>query len=726
MAERPRLQRARTFQPVALDTGATEVAEGLAQTLGAFSQISAGVAENQIEQNRRKEADELAAAQAKIQQAERESAVLRGREGLIAGQEAVQRDNQTGELIQPELQQGKASLTPYGEAYNKAAMLKYTSEVKQDFQSRLTEIVSESGDNFQDLQSKSQGYISGLLASMPPELAAAVAPDLDKMANTAFINSKNQFLVNERKEQQAVVNAEIERHTEAILSAARAGENVDELITEATNTLTVAGESNLYQSDTVRKIKESWKEGVEEQKFYSTVEKELKADPTINGVISAQNKLNELKDKQIPGLTPNQRDKYIFNAQKIINGQRSQLQADANLKAREAKVALDDYQNAQKFGFKVSPEDTAKVANLVKGDEALEQRFNLLQETAAFAVSSHADRQSELLKLQTGQIENVDQFVAFSVSNNAINEAARKDGYALAVQQGLITPEENVAFDFNDPASFQQKVINAEKATSHYGVPVSPFTDAEATGIANQIQQMTVDEKVSLATTLASAPSVWGQLAGKNQNVFSMAGATGDTPVMQQIFTGQELLKEKLVTRPKPEDYLTTFRTMVEGVYNIDDESSMLEASLAHYAASASDPNVFNSSEFEDSVRAVSGGLGEVNGKKVELPRNVTESEFNDYIDWMTPEVIELSGGVNGVTNERAIELIQGGILVNEKTGVYSVKTINGDLMSASDPTKKFLITWRDEYFSINRARQSIQQSQRTFDVLERVTARGL
>lgn len=58
-------------------------------------------------------------------------------------------------------------------------------------------------------------------------------------------------------------------------------------------------------------------------------------------------------------------------------------------------------------------------------------------------------------------------------------------------------------------------MLQADALSKHYGVEASPLSDPELLTLTNAIPQMTPEEKVVLAETLAVAPELWGDIAKK-------------------------------------------------------------------------------------------------------------------------------------------------------------------------------------------------------------------
>ena len=196
----------------------------------------------------------------------------------------------------------------------------------------------------------------------------------------------------------------------------------------------------------------------------------------------------------------------------------------------------------------------------------------------------------------------------------------------------------------------------AEIASTHYGVPVAPITDTEAQALSDQITEMTVTEKIALAETLQQAPEIWGTIASKNQAVFSQAGAIGDRNIMQRVFEGQEIRKEKLFTDPSENDYLPVLDDYVGDVYGIEDKSATRDAALAYYAATQKAGKGFDRGLFVASLEAVTGGISKINGYKTQLPRGIDAGSFDDFIDAIDQQFIDENGGlgyIDSATGER-------------------------------------------------------------------------
>ena len=329
-----------------------------------------------------------------------------------------------------------------------------------------------------------------------------------------------------------------------------------------------------------REINREMTEQVSRKKFDDILEKQ--------GADEAEKELNKIRGKAPKGWTPDEWQTYTNSQQTDINRQKAKARARSQTASKEATNALKQYETAVSLGFEVDPQEKIRVKELVAGTPNQEV-FDRINKTASFAVKSLEDRTEDLNNIETGQLEDVSDFVSLLKANNEINKAAIDDGYSLGVKQGIIN---EIAFNPSDPLSLSLKADQAETLSIHYGVPVSPLSDSEANSLSANIDLMTVAEKVQLANTLNNAPEVWGQISPKNQQAFSMAGATGDSVLMATVFNGQELLKNKLVAAAKPSEYLAVSDEFLSDVYGIQDKSAIIEAAKAHYASTAGNVDV--------------------------------------------------------------------------------------------------------------------------------------
>jgi hypothetical protein len=126
-----------------------------------------------------------------------------------------------------------------------------------------------------------------------------------------------------------------------------------------------------------------------------------------------------------------------------------------------------------------------------------------------------------------------------------------------------------------------------------------------------------------------------------------MVAARGDRDVANAVFTGQELVKSKQVRLPPAAEYLeiaNEYLGEVGEVYQAKDRGTIIKSALYHYATK--DDGVFDGDDFRASLESMTGGVGEINGRRVELPSEVLEDDLQDFMDDLHPQTIEELGGL--------------------------------------------------------------------------------
>jgi hypothetical protein len=576
------------------------------------------------------------------------------------------------------------------ESYNKTLETAYLAGLGNDTKERISAIEAENQDNVLSFNEKVNGYTKGVLSSVDPSVKNQVSQFLDSQITNSRMRVHRKNILKNKADAIAESSQAVTAFGNDAASLAREGNSTAaaESALQAFTTIDGLVSSGDLATDKATNIKREINREMTEQVSRKKFDDIIKTD----GPLEAEKELNKIKGKAPKGWTPDEWDSYTNSQQTDINREISKLKSRSQEVSKEAQIALRQYESAVSLGFEVDAQEKIRVKNLVGGTDQQAQ-FDRINKTASFSVMSNTDRIAMLNDAESGQLDDVADFSSMLKANQQINKAARTDGYALGTKQGLIEP---VVFDPADPESMKIRAQQADTLSNHYGVPVSPLTDGEANGLSSQIDTMTVGEKVQLATTLNQAPAVWGQISEKNQPAFSMAGATGDIPFMSAVFKGQELLANKLVTAPKSADYLPVLDDFVGDVYGVQDKKAILEAAKNHYVATADDGGEFDSSAFEESLMATTGGIAEVNGFKVELPRGTDEDTFDEFIDEFTPQQVNVMGGVLGFTDEEAALLIQDARLKNVGANKYIAMANENQALFKPDGTP-LIIEWSEQ-----------------------------
>jgi hypothetical protein len=243
---------------------------------------------------------------------------------------------------------------------------------------------------------------------------------------------------------------------------------------------------------------------------------------------------------------------------------------------------------------------------------------------------------------------------------------------------------------------------------------VNFFTEAEIQEqIAPYIARATSAEKFLLAKALGGvqkfSPDVFSQIdkAGGDSRIFAMAAAIGDFNIAKQVFDGQDQVKQGVVDKPTETETRTVFEKVMGPpgeIYGTDDYRTMQEAALGHYAATRIDRVNFVESELEASIQAVSGGIGEYNGYKVELPRGVNQETFTAWIENLSPRMIEYFApeGIANMTYEDAADLFKNSRVRSTPGGGYeAIYSVNNQEAVFTENAESLRIFWNDDMAKI-------------------------
>jgi hypothetical protein len=629
--------------------------------------------------------------------------------GQEQGEQVEQkRDPETGKIQAPEKRKasiGDILLTGGAttQAYNKTVRDGYLAGLENDTRLELAKIEQENPDNILAYNEKAEGMRKGMLKTVDPSARQAVQQFMDQQITGARIRVQGKSLQKAKAEANSQRLTAIDEAGNQAATFARGGDQLSsaQALQDAFANIDGMVKSGDMESSKAAEAKRELEREATEQGFRFKYESIAEGE---DGIKKALTKIDEDRKKIPKGWTPDEWDSFISSAQSSVIRRKSINDAKGLEQSKLAKEALKDYQKAKSLGYEVSPKETARVNALIGDDLELQEAMSITNQVSSFSLLSVSDRNDALAAMQTGELDDVDLFAESVKANARINKAATEDAYSLGIRQGLV---EDTAFDINDPESLAARQRSADMLSEHYGVEASPLKAAEVQLVADMIPDMTPNEKVALANTLSVAPALWGQLSEKNEGAFAMAGATGDATVMRGVFKGQQLISEKLVRLPSEADMLAEYEDLVGDAYGTQDKADLYRAVKNYYAAATKDPTggELDSSAMEQSVAAVSGGIQNVNGFKTVVPRGVAGDDFEDLFDDMHRDVVKRLGGVHGLTDDEAAEIIGNARIVGVKDGQYIVQTDGGALMSKSDPSKPLIIEWSDELSSLNETR---------------------
>jgi hypothetical protein len=553
------------------------------------------------------------------------------------------------EMAPPETKKGfLASMSIEGQAYDAAMKSAYLSQVSTDAKEQIERIAAQYPNDVQAFKSNIGQYTQGLLQGVGEEFQDDISATVNNYVANAETRVFKDEIIKNRELAKESVNTRLDGLTREVEEVSRSGDRDQ-------------AETSLLEFETLLNSQVSIDaidlDVAEEQKRIARNKLEsglLKAElqPDIESANHTE-AYKKLRDFDRPAsFTPGEWESFKATAAAEIGRDQSIYNASKKVADQNAKKEFKDYATAVSLGWKVSPEQTARVEQAVAGTD-LAAELESTQRLAQYSLMPTSQRQTILSEADTGALEDASEYQKLLVTEQNIQKELAKDPLKFGSDQGIVDLD---TFDPFSPESLTSRLSQAEIASTHYGIPVAPITDTEAQALSDQITKMTVPEKIALAETLQQAPEIWGTIAGKNQAVFSQAGAIGDRNIMQRVFEGQEAIALKTVQSPSARDYLSRFEDYVGNVYGLEDKAATRDAALAYYAATQTPGLDFDEDLFIDSIEAVTGGIAEVNGYRTQLPRGIDEDRFDDFIDAIDEQFIEENGGlgfIDPVTGRR-------------------------------------------------------------------------
>ena len=572
------------------------------------------------------------------------------------------------------------------DAYNNSMQSAYISKLDSDNVNRITQIALENPDNLQAYDAAVDGVLSGLSKEVDPAVREVILQSAQDSAARARLGVQRSEIA---RNTQSAAASRADASSTYLTESARFARNGDMegsaenlLKFEATQDARLdAGDIDLAARNEL--VRSAERESVEQTNLGNL--DRLATDEAQSWIDSSRTKIPQ-------GFSPDEWDSHMDAAQSDLNRRLSREAAQRAEMDQENRLRVNDYTNSALLGSAPSREEREIVEAI---DPEAKARAD---QVSQFAVMSQSDRQSVVDN--TSLIESQDPLgvALLRESNNLVNQKALKDPYSLAVQQGIVG---EVAIDFNDPNTLAMRARQSDMIAEHYNVPSKPLTEREAESFSASIPTMTIEDQIAAINSIqtSGATEIFEQIAGKNQLVFATAGAINEFSVMHPILRGQEMINLGTAKKPTQSEYLDEFNSFVGDVYEGVNRQATLEAAIAHYVTKGN--VVFDSGDFQASLEAVTGGVDEVNGSMVELPRGVQRRDFERYLDEFTPAAVEKFGGAMGFNNEQAAEAIRRGMPRSVGQNMYEID-FNGLPMKGMDG-KNLVIQYLPELAPVSR-----------------------
>ena len=141
-------------------------------------------------------------------------------------------------------------------------------------------------------------------------------------------------------------------------------------------------------------------------------------------------------------------------------------------------------------------------------------------------------------------------------------------------------------------------------------------------------------------------------------------------------------------------------------MFGPDDQRAILDTAKAVYAeiAPTGSEGDFDSDAWETALEQVTGGMGEINGQRVVIPRGTDPDILQDYVDGFDADKVRQFGGVAGYSDEEAARLINDAPWRSVGPGQYRVNIGNTTLFTPEG--KPFIVTYDESTAMDQKARE--------------------
>lgn len=598
-------------------------------------------------------------------------------EGLKAGQEAVE----TGEIKE------QKSLFPsiYEESFNNAQQAAYLAGIDRQAVERLSELENEFSHDPEAFQKSAQGMLEGYVKNAPESYKYALNDSIGKYVSSGTMRINNNVVQRGKEEAKSELLGAIDTYSREASRAARNGDvdAVQDFLEKADSSAQSLVESGEWTKEQEQMTSAGLRRDIYKQENRRDILELAESKPE-----KAFKLLQEQEKADVPAsFTPDEWERHNDSI-------RTDLARMMPRKSGASKKQGDDWlkkaKNSLTNGFALSESDKAEGAALLGGTEKQDEYVQLLK-MEQFSLLSSKQRNDVLSQMASADDLDLQQnYIALQAVHNKLTKLAEDDGMSLAQRQGLLEPAPLSDIDARNE--------QAEELSERFGVTVGPYRETEIQELVASMGEMTANEKADLAMTIGDNERTYQQLDKKNASLFAMLSATGNRDLANSVFLGEELVKTKQFKLPPPADFTETVEDYlgdVGEVYGVQDRETIIKAAKYHYATTGDE--IFDDSAFEKSLEAITGGIAEINGRRVELPENIDEDELDDFINEIQPETLEHFGGL---LHPFPIEDVRDAQLVSVGKNKYQLE-ING-MRQYNKSKQPFEITVTPEILLIN------------------------
>ena len=593
------------------------------------------------------------------------------------------------------------------EVGNRIATVRIGSMAKASM-NQLVLDAEQNNTSFEELDQQINDVVLGYTSALEeysPEAALEARIELESNAATYKNNFAEAFQKRQIEELQGEALAAYESERQAYIAAA-----IEDVPPEVRQENLAKRRDNIEQLFIDAGFKPTTY-----QKTLINLDEEAKESQVLmdfNNLESVEQKeayIENLRDNPIPELgvdgTRVLRNNLIGELNKAESGRRSVVNT--------ALDQLDSFITIARAGGEVNQEQVTQIGALAEQYPELQVEFQektaMLQNIQAFRSMPPVALERTINEMRSEGIETEFQAEMVDLAETTLsNMQTRSERDPISAYIEFAGEDAPAAFQLGSVEemnqSIQERVELANKASDFFGVETKYLTDAEANQLTEYINTLNPTEKAQVALGMsAMPPEVWTQVADKDQGIFAMTSAIGDSLIATRVFEGQTLIRDKLVEMPSRSEQAGIVNDTLGDVYGEKDRRDIVAAARAYYASTVEDRAFYDENTFEAALQQITGGITEINGFKVQLPRDMGEDEFDQVVSNFSPEMVDRFGGLQGMTNEEAAELIRDLPLENDGNNAYFPKQAGQLLLNNDGEPFRFVV---DDRFRAMAARQ--------------------
>ena len=575
----------------------------------------------------------------------------------------------------PEIKEGLLSaISIYDQSFNQTVENAYISEVTSDIRSAVDRMNVESDGDFEQFSQNANKYFQGLSQNVDERFQ----PALRSIYDEAFERNGTRVAELGRKRSRAVAvdttTSGIDNKLGQISTESQEGDVVfaEQLGIEAVSAAQALADAGDVKPSYVEGVKKSVEQSLATGAIMREVRQSMDDNDfgTAYGLIAGAERPEQFESSEW--------DAWKAATAQTVSRQKSVFDASTKAADDALKQQVGQAATAVSLGIQVDPGEMKELATAVVGTE-YEDDFQLVEEAGSFALMSASQRSTVLTQVEAVGLDEVERAEILIKTQNGINTQLNKDPMAFAIKQGIAS---DVPLDMGDPQSWADRVASAKTASIHYGRDIPAMTDAEADAFSDSLEEMTVAEKMSMAQSLNQDPAVWNTISKVGDPLFAMIGATNDMTVQKTALKGQEMVAQGQAKLPSFQNYIRVaddYLGQAGEVYQPENRGLVIQAALNHYAKSNPDPSVFDGGAFEDSLASITGGIGTFNKGKYQLPRDVTEDQFEKMLDRVNEDWLEMYGGIGMMTVNQALKQVQNARVVSVPNNKSEYNLVTGD-----------------------------------------------